>query len=214
MKTKIIFNALALLALSTVNPQLSTAFAQGTAFTYQGQLNNSGSPAAGTYNLTFTLFNISSSGVAVAAPVTNNAVFVTNGLFTVLIDFGAGVFTGATNWLQIGVATNGVTSFTTLTPRQQLTPTPVAIYAEGVSATGISGTVQSASILGTYGNTLTFSNVGNSFTGNGGGLSGVNAAALNGLNSSSFWQTSAMPAPARPAEISWAPRTATRWNCG
>ena len=39
---------LMLLALSTFNPQLSTAFAQGTAFTYQGQLQNNGSPASGT----------------------------------------------------------------------------------------------------------------------------------------------------------------------
>ena len=29
--------------------------AQGTAFTYQGQLQNDGSPASGTYNLTIQL---------------------------------------------------------------------------------------------------------------------------------------------------------------
>ena len=54
-----------------------------------------------------------------------------------LIDFGAGVFTGETNWLQIGVATNGVSSFTLLTPRQQLTPTPYAIFAN--TASNLSG---------------------------------------------------------------------------
>jgi len=37
--------ALALLALSTLSPQLSTAFAQGTAFNYQGRLNANGGPA-------------------------------------------------------------------------------------------------------------------------------------------------------------------------
>ena len=62
-----------LLLLSTLNFQLSTAFAQGTAFTYQGQLQNNGSPASGTYNLTFTLFDTNASGVAIAGPVTNNA---------------------------------------------------------------------------------------------------------------------------------------------
>ena len=124
--------ALALLALlSTINSQLSTAFAQGTAFTYQGRLNSGGSPASGTYAMTFALFNTNASGVAIAGPVTNNAVGVTNGLFTTAIDFGAGVFTGTTNWLQIGVATNGVSSFTPLSPRQQLTPTPYAIYEIG-----------------------------------------------------------------------------------
>jgi hypothetical protein len=90
--------------------------AQGTAFTYQGQLQNNGSPASGTYNLTFTLFNTNTTGVPVAGPVTNSTVVITNGLFTVLIDFGSAAFTGATNWLQIGVATNGVSSFTPLTP--------------------------------------------------------------------------------------------------
>src|SRR5208283_4760775 len=81
--------------------------AQGTAFSYQGRLNNNGSPAAGTYNLTFTLFNTNTTGVAIAGPVTNNAVIVTNGLFTVLIDFGSGVFNGTNCWLQVGVETNG-----------------------------------------------------------------------------------------------------------
>ena len=77
-----LFVALAL--FSAISLPTPTAFAQGTAFTYQGRLNNNGSPADGTYNLTFALFTNSSGGVAIAAPVTNNAVFVTNGLFTVL----------------------------------------------------------------------------------------------------------------------------------
>jgi trimeric autotransporter adhesin len=127
-----------------------SASAQGTAFTYQGRLNNSGSPASGTYDLTFSLFNTNISGVAIAGPVTNAATGVTNGLFTVAIDFGPGVFTGQSNWLEIAVATNGVGTFTTLAPRQQLTPMPYAIYAE--SASGLSGTL-SASQLTSIGNT-------------------------------------------------------------
>jgi hypothetical protein len=43
--------------LLSLNHPSSTAFAQGTAFTYQGQLQNNGSLASGTYNLTFSLFN-------------------------------------------------------------------------------------------------------------------------------------------------------------
>src|SRR5271157_4302233 len=96
---------LALLALSTLNSQLSTLHAQGTAFTYQGQLQNNGSPASGTYNLTFTLFNTNTSGVPIAGPVTNNGVTVNDGLFTVTIDFGPGVFTGTNHWLEIGAET-------------------------------------------------------------------------------------------------------------
>ena len=121
--------------------------AQGTAFTYQGQLQNNGSPASGTYNLTFSLFNISSGGSVVAGPVTTNGVIVTNGLFTVLVDFGPGVFTGQTNWLAIGVETNGVSSFTTLNPRQELTPTPYAILAN--TASNLLGTLPAAQLSGT-----------------------------------------------------------------
>jgi hypothetical protein len=38
------------------NPQLSTAFSQGTAFTYQGQLNEGGAPANGYYDMLFSLY--------------------------------------------------------------------------------------------------------------------------------------------------------------
>ena len=58
---------------------------------------------------------------------------VSNSLFTTLVDFGPGVFTGSSNWLEIAVETNGGSSFNTLAPRQQLTPVPYAIYAEGTS---------------------------------------------------------------------------------
>ena len=134
MKNQVKQLLIALALLAAVNLQLSTAFAQGTAFTYQGQLQNNGSPASGTYNLTFTLFNDTNAYVLpVAGPVTNNGVLVANGLFTVTIDFGSSVWNGQTNWLQIGVETNGVNSFTILMPDQQLTPVPYAIFAEGAS---------------------------------------------------------------------------------
>jgi hypothetical protein len=163
--------ALALLAVT------NRLHAQGTAFTYQGQLQNNGSPASGTYNLTFSLFNVNSGGAAVAGPVTTNNVIITNGLFTVLIDFGPGVFTGTNYWLEIGVETNGAGSFSTLTPRQPLTPAPYAIYAESVTASGISGLLTNAQLAHsavtvdagpglsgggkvTLGNTITLTNTG------------------------------------------------------
>jgi hypothetical protein len=149
MKNQIKQLILALVLLSALNAQLSTAQAQGTAFTYQGRLNAGGSPASGTYNLTFSLFNTNTTGVAIAGPVTNNAVVVTNGLFTVLIDFGPGVFTGASNWLEIAVATNGTGSFTTLAPRQQLTPTPYAVFAE--SSSNLLGTLPASQLITSVG---------------------------------------------------------------
>src|SRR5271167_4299224 len=102
MKTKIyILDAAAnLLLLSILTTlcwaPLSSASAQGTAFTYEGRLNDGGNPANGSYDLTFSLFNVSSGGSAVAGPLTKSTVGVTNGLFTVVLDYGSGIFNGTT----------------------------------------------------------------------------------------------------------------------
>jgi hypothetical protein len=184
MQTKIhlLFTMLALLAGA------HQAVAQGTAFTYQGQLQNNGSPASGTYNLTFSLFNANTGGVANAGPVTNNGVIVSNGLFTVLMDFGPGVFTGATNWLEIGVEANGDNTFTTLTPRQQLTPVPFATMAN--TASNLLGTLPAAQLSGRISlpqlpsgvllNSETGVTLTGAFTGNGAGLTNLNATNLAG----------------------------------
>ena len=117
------------LLLSTLIYQPSTANAQGTGFTYQGQLNDGAGLANGTYDLDFTVFDALSGGTVVAGPLTNAATAVSNGLFTVTLDFGAGVFTGPDRWLEIGVQTNGGSDFVTLSPRQSLTPAPYSIYS-------------------------------------------------------------------------------------
>ncbi len=109
-------------------------YGQGTAFTYQGRLNSGGSPANGSYDLTFSLYNVSNGGSAVAGPLTSSATGVTNGAFAVILDFGSNVFTGGTNWLDISVRVHGNGAFTDLSPRQQLTPTPNAIYSENSGA--------------------------------------------------------------------------------
>jgi Chaperone of endosialidase len=130
---KLIKGAALLLFLLSFNLQLSTAFAQGTAFTYQGRLNDGANPANGSYDLMFTLFATNSSGVPIAGPVTNSATAISNGLFTAMIDFGPGVFTGGSNWLEIAVRTNSASSFIALAPRQQVMPVPYAITAENAN---------------------------------------------------------------------------------
>ena len=82
------------------------------------------------------------AGVAnlVAGPLINSATGVTDGLFTVTLDFGGGVFVGTPYWLEIGVRTNGGGSFATLNPRQPLTPSPYAIFA-GTAADVASGSI-------------------------------------------------------------------------
>jgi len=102
--------------------------AQGTAFTYQGRLNDGGAPANGVYDLRFTIYDSTNlPGVVIVGPLTNSGTVISNGVFMVALDFGAGVFTGPDRWLEIGVRTNGAGSFSTLPARQLITPTPYAI---------------------------------------------------------------------------------------
>ena len=136
-----------LLTLALFVGATTQLFAQGTAFAYQGRLNINGSQANGLYDLRFTVCDALTNGSIIAGPLTNSATGVTNGLFAVTLDFGAGVFNGTARWLQLDVRTNGAASFTTLLPLQQVQPVPYAIFAN--TASNVSGTVPAAQIAGT-----------------------------------------------------------------
>lgn len=161
---------LALLLFAVVVP----AFGQGTAFTYQGQLNSNSVPANGNFELMFLVFATDSGGVAIANAVVKNGVAVSNGLFVVSLDFGTNAFTGGARWLEIAVG-NGANSFVTLVPRQPLTPTPNAI-----TAGNLAGMLAAEQLAGTYSNPLALNNVANFFAGDGSGLTSLNAAQING----------------------------------
>ena len=121
-------NASLCLLLTTLNAHLVTASAQGMAFTYQGRLNDGANVANGSYDLRFAIFDALTLGTQQGGLVTNTATTVSNGLFTVTLDFG-NQFPGADRWLEISARTNGAGSFFTLSPRQALTPAPYAITA-------------------------------------------------------------------------------------
>jgi hypothetical protein len=187
MKTKhpIARSVLLLGLLSTINSQLSTVFAQGTAFTYQGRFNDGTNPATGIYDLRFAIYDAATGGTAAGA-LTNAATGITNGLFTVPLDFG-GVFNGSNYWLELAARTNGGGAFTALNPRQPVLPTPYAIYA---ATAGNAGSVAAANIVGTVPlaqlptavvtNNETGASLTGTFTGNGGGLTNLPAASLTG----------------------------------
>ncbi len=121
-------------------------YAQGTAFTYQGRLQSGTTVANGSYDLTFSVWNSAAGPSQIGNTVTNAATSVANGIFMAALDFGSGVFDGNSRWLEISVRTNGNDAFTTLSPRQPLMPAPYSIYAGGVNAAGISGTIPAGNI--------------------------------------------------------------------
>jgi hypothetical protein len=193
---------------------VGTLHAQGTAFMYQGRLNDGGSPATGLYDLRFQIYDAVTNGNAITVPLTNSATAVSNGLFTATLDFGAGVFTGRNCWLDIGVRTNGGTNgFAILSPRQPVLPVPYAIFANSasnllgmlptaqlsgtLSTTQLNGTLPAAQLSGTlpasafagYTNTVSLTNGLNlfagAFSGNGASITNVNMTNLTGVLSDS-----------------------------
>ncbi|PYJ92356.1 MAG: hypothetical protein DME23_27555, partial [Verrucomicrobia bacterium] len=128
MKPKL--STLMLLALTLATTPLLAA-PLGTSFTYQGRLTDGGNPANGIYDLRFAIYDSTNiPGAVIAGPLTNAATAVSNGLFTITLDFGPNAFDGTAHWLEIAVRPGGSTgSFTPLNPREPLTPAPYALYA-------------------------------------------------------------------------------------
>ncbi len=189
MKTKSTLPLLSLALGLTFSLPTGSALAQGTAFTYQGRLDSGGTPFNGSAEFQATLWTAATGGAQVAANnPTSVIVGVTNGLFTLPLDFGAN-FPGADRWLQLEVRTS-IGAFTTLSPRQAITPTPYAIQAGQVNAADVVGTLSSGQLGGTYSGAVTFNNAGNVFTGNGSGLTGVNAASVGGVSGANIWKLS------------------------
>jgi Chaperone of endosialidase len=162
--------------------QTAAARAQGTAFTYQGRLNNSSGPATGTYDFAFTLFHTNVDGTAFYGTVTNAAVPVANGLFTVNMDFGGTPYvSGQPLWLEIAVRTNGADGFATLSPRQPVLSAPYAAYAYAVDTASLIGQVTDEHLSTTLSWARLFSNPGNVFFGDGSHLTGINASQYTGM---------------------------------
>ena len=149
MKIKTLAAAGAVLSLSAM---FASADPLGTAFTYQGKLTDGANAANGIYDFRFTVFDAVTNGSALTGTLTNTPTPVSNGLFTVTLDFGDGIFTGGARWLQLGVRTNHSDSYTSLSPRQPLTPSPYAFWAaaaysaDAVAAANLTGTLLPAQL--------------------------------------------------------------------
>jgi hypothetical protein len=169
---------------------------QTTAFTYQGQLISNSVPVTGAFDFRFKVYNASS--VVVGKWLTNAPVGVTNGLFTVPLDFGTGIFDGSTRTLEIGVRTNGDPGpYIVLAPRQTLTSVPYAIQSLNalnasnavalttpLPATNMTGVIPNALLspnVAVLTNIVVFStNVTAAyFFGNGAGLTSLNGSSIS-----------------------------------
>lgn len=140
-----IFSSLTLAAVS---------LAQSTAFTYQGQLKSNGTPTSGLHDFRFRLFDAASAGTQVGTQLCADNVQVTEGTFTMPLDFGQVFVSTAPRFLEIevrrdsGLTCGSVNEFVILSPRQLLTPAPRATTANIANALGSpNGTVPNAVIV-------------------------------------------------------------------
>ena len=178
MNTKLYFLLIALALFVGINP----AVAQGTtSFTYQGQLHDGGTNANGVYTMTFALYDDSSTSNQIGGTITTTPTLA-NGLFTVNLDFGGGAFDGSARWLDITISEGGTTQ--ELSPRVQVLPAPYALFAN--IANNLSGALAGDQLAGVYSNAVTLNNPGNSLSGNGGGVTNVDAVLLGGFSSTNF----------------------------
>ncbi|MEE4331659.1 MAG: hypothetical protein V2J10_12385, partial [Wenzhouxiangella sp.] len=59
-----------------------------TSFTYQGRLGNAGTPAEGQHDFVFRLFDAEANGVQIGSDLALGAVELSEGVFSVQLDFG------------------------------------------------------------------------------------------------------------------------------
>lgn len=104
----------------------AAASAQTTEFTFQGSLKDGATLATGNYDFEFALFNALAAGGQIGATLPRNNVVVTNGIFSVRLDFGS-QFPGANRFMEIRVRQAGAGVFTTLTPRSQINSSPYSV---------------------------------------------------------------------------------------
>jgi hypothetical protein len=164
-----------------------SARAQTTVFTYQGKLTENGNPASGTYAFIFKLFDAQMGGTQLAADF-SVVTEVNNGLFTASLSFG-NPFSGEDRFLDVSVRRASASTYTQLTPRQQITSAPYAVHSisastadTATSAFGLGGITASGFIQNT-GTTQAATNFNISGDGTAGGtLSGSIIDAATQLN--------------------------------
>lgn len=113
--------------------------AQSTAFTYQGNLRNTGQPASGLHDFRFALFDAATGGTQVGTTQCVDNIFVADGLFAATVDFGAQFASATPRFLQVevradtGLNCDNLAGFVILGQRQAVTSAPVANHANVAS---------------------------------------------------------------------------------
>lgn len=182
----------ALLILFTTN----AAFAQQSelapsappeTFTYQGKLNLSGLPVSGQYDFSFVFFDAVTGGTQITEFEALDQT-VTNGIFTTLITT-VGLYANLDpKWIEISVRPAASGPYTTLSPRQALTESPIAGKARSadVANSAVTATNAVTAANATNANFATSANSANSATFSTSSGSSNDSANLGGVGASNY----------------------------
>lgn len=125
-------NALLVGFLALFSLCASSQTQQGTAFSYQGELDQNGDGISGNTDMVFSLFDATTDGNKIGSSLsftaaTGNPVDVQNGVFSVILDFGAPAFiTPVSDQRFLEVTVNG----NVLVPRTAIENAPYALQSQ------------------------------------------------------------------------------------
>jgi hypothetical protein len=111
------------------NDPIQESVQSGTEFSYQGVLKKDGTPFTGAADLRFSLWNDAAStlpGSQYGGSILRTGVPVSNGVFTVQLDFGSSVFSEKRRFLQVESMVAPEVDFTAILPRTPVTGVPFA----------------------------------------------------------------------------------------
>jgi hypothetical protein len=157
---------MAFLVAAAVGPTRPSAAQSFTSFAYQGRIEQNAAAVQGVVDLRFRLYEGAAGGSPLGLEVQKTNVAVNKGVFITTMDFGEAFSPGELRWLEIDVRTPGSGDYVTLSPRQLVSSTPLALGIAGIPTTpaGPLGVDQAQISGGTSYSTVDFTPCWQSFT--------------------------------------------------
>ncbi len=124
-----------------------------SAFTYQGELATAGTPATGTYDIRFRLYDAATGGNQIGITLCSDDLAVAAGRFVTFPDFGAEAFAGQQRFQEIevredsGLDCSDATGYSLLSPSQELKAAPNASFAQLAASAQTAATASNATTL-------------------------------------------------------------------
>jgi len=126
-----------ILSILIVGISITASCAEQPLLLYEGRLLSGGTPLSGSYDLRIGTYDSEKGGSLLGKAMTNMAVPLRDGAFSINLDAASLFLDGTPRWLEISVRTNGGAQFTVLEPRQPLVTVPQAVFASRAGSAAV-----------------------------------------------------------------------------